>query len=142
MPIIFNSLQKLLQSKERFLILMGLIMALLVLGPILEQVVAIRILTDAFLTAIVLSMLSILPGKRRFAVLGRLLDGHYRLQLAKNKFRQQVDQFLNIDEVQQAVQQSRLLVHCLFFLAQANAFMAYHPNNGEFQPLAPVDRSM
>ena len=73
MPIIFNSLQKLLQSKERFLILMGLIMSLLILGPILEQFVAIRILTDAFLTAIVLSMLSILPGKRRFAVLGRLL---------------------------------------------------------------------
>jgi hypothetical protein len=44
MPIRLNSLKALLHSKERFLILMGLIIALLVLGPILEQFVANRIL--------------------------------------------------------------------------------------------------
>ena len=41
-------LQALLNSKQRFLILMGLIMALLLLGPILEGFVAIRILIDVF----------------------------------------------------------------------------------------------
>jgi len=56
MPLKMESLEKLLHSKERFLILMGLIMGLLVLGPILEQFVANRILIDIFLTAIVLSI--------------------------------------------------------------------------------------
>ena len=57
MPLNSNSLKALLHSKERFLILMGLMMALMILGPILEQFVAIRPLIDVFLTAIVLSML-------------------------------------------------------------------------------------
>jgi hypothetical protein len=52
---------------------MGLIMALLVLGPILEQFVAIRILTDVFLTAIVLSMLYIVTHKKRQISMGTLL---------------------------------------------------------------------
>ena len=69
----FNSLQALLHSKERFLVLMGLIMALLVLGPILEQVIAIRILIDVFLTVIVLSMLYIVSHKKRLVQIGRLL---------------------------------------------------------------------
>ena len=73
MPLTFNSLQVLLHSKERFLILMGLIMALLVVGPILEPFVAIRILIDVFLTAIVLSMLYIVPHKKRLALIGQLL---------------------------------------------------------------------
>ena len=73
MPLTFNSLQVLLHSKERFLILMGLIMALLVLGPILEPFVAIRILIDIFLTAIVLSMLYIATYKNRLVQIGRLL---------------------------------------------------------------------
>ena len=42
MPLSSNSLKALLHSKERFLILMGLMMALMILGPILEQFVAIR----------------------------------------------------------------------------------------------------
>ena len=73
MPLTFNSLQALLHSKERFLILMGLILALLVLGPILEQLVAIRILIDVFLTAIVLSMLIIVTHKNIMGQIGRLL---------------------------------------------------------------------
>jgi voltage-gated potassium channel len=73
MSLTFNSLQALLHSKERFLILMGLIMALLVLGPILEKFVAIRILIDIFLTAIVLSMLYIATYKKRLVQIGRLL---------------------------------------------------------------------
>ena len=52
---------------------MGLIMALLVLGPILEKFVAIRILIDIFLTAIVLSMLYIATYKKRLVQIGRLL---------------------------------------------------------------------
>ncbi len=73
MALLFDSLQTLLHSKERFLILMGLIMALLVLGPILERFVAIRILIDIFLTAIVLSMLYIATYKNRLVQIGRLL---------------------------------------------------------------------
>ena len=73
MPLTFNSLQALLYSKERFLILMGLILALLVLGPILEHLVAIRILIDVFLTAIVLSMINIITHKNILARIGWLL---------------------------------------------------------------------
>ena len=68
-----NSLQVLLHSRERFLILMGLIMALLVFGPILEQFFAIRILIDIFLSAIVLAMLYVVTGKRHLLLFGRLL---------------------------------------------------------------------
>jgi hypothetical protein len=68
-----NSLQALLHSRERFLILMGLIMALLVFGPILEQFVAIRILIDVFLSAIVLAMLYVVTGKKHLLLFGRLL---------------------------------------------------------------------
>jgi voltage-gated potassium channel len=73
MSLTFHSLQALLHSKERFLILMGLIMALLVFGPILEQFVAIRILIDVFLTAIILSMLYVVTYKKRLVQIGRLL---------------------------------------------------------------------
>ncbi len=66
-------LQALLNSKQRFLILMGLIMALLILGPILERFVAIRILIDLFLTAIVLFMLPMVSHKKRWASIGLLL---------------------------------------------------------------------
>ena len=73
MPLNYKSFQALLHSKERFLILMGLILALLVLGPILEQLVTIRILIDIFLTAIVLSMLNLDHSKSRLVQFGRLL---------------------------------------------------------------------
>lgn len=54
MSLSFDSLQTLLQSRQRYLILMILIMAMLVLGPILEGFVAIRVIINVFLTAIVL----------------------------------------------------------------------------------------
>jgi hypothetical protein len=70
MTLLFDALQALLHSRQRFLILMGLIMALLLLGPILEHFVAIRVLIDFFLTAIVLSMLHIVtPNKRLILIL-------------------------------------------------------------------------
>jgi len=49
---------------------MGLIMALLVLGPILENFVAIRKLIDVFLTAIVLSMLYTITHKKSLLYVG------------------------------------------------------------------------
>ena len=70
MPLTSNFLNPLLHSKERFLILMGLMMALLVLGPILEQFVTIRKLIDVFLTAIVLSMLYTITYKKRVLYFG------------------------------------------------------------------------
>ena len=70
MPQTFDSLKTLLHSKERFLILMGLMMALLVLGPILEQFVTIHKLIDVFLTAIILSMLYTITYKKRVFYFG------------------------------------------------------------------------
>ena len=52
---------------------MGLMMALLVLGPILEQFVTIRKLIDAFLTLIVLSMLYTITHKKRVYYFGWFL---------------------------------------------------------------------
>jgi hypothetical protein len=49
---------------------MGLMMALMILGPILEQFVAIRKLIDAFLTAIILSMLYTITSKKRVFYFG------------------------------------------------------------------------
>jgi hypothetical protein len=73
MPQTFNSLKALSQSKERFLILMGLMMALLVLGPILEQFVTIRKLIDVFLTVIALSMLYTITRKKSVFYFGWFL---------------------------------------------------------------------
>ena len=70
MPLNSNSLKVLLHSKERFLILMGLMMALLILGPILEQFVTIRKLIDVFLTAIALTMLYTITSKKRVFYFG------------------------------------------------------------------------
>jgi hypothetical protein len=73
MPQTLDSLKGLSQSKERFLILMVLMMALLVLGPILEQFVTIRKLIDAFLTLIVLSMLYTITHKKSVYYFGWFL---------------------------------------------------------------------
>ena len=73
MPLHSKSLKTLFDSKERFLILMGLMMALLILGPILEQFVTIRKLIDVFLTVIVLSMLYTITGKKRVFYFGWIL---------------------------------------------------------------------
>ena len=73
MPQKLQPLKDILHSKERFLILMGLMMALLVLGPILEQLVTIRKLIDIFLTAIILSMLYTITSKKRVFYFGWFL---------------------------------------------------------------------
>ena len=73
MPLHSKSLKTLFDSKERFLILMGLMMALLVLGPILEQFVTIRKLIDVFLTAIALAMLYTITSKKRVFYFGWIL---------------------------------------------------------------------
>ncbi len=49
---------------------MGLMMALLVLGPVLEHVVTTRILIDTFLSAIILSMLYTITSKKRVFYFG------------------------------------------------------------------------
>ncbi|MHC4076527.1 MAG: potassium channel family protein [Planctomycetota bacterium] len=65
--------QKLLQSKERFLILLCLIVGLLVLVPILNRFVAARIFLDIFLTAIVISMVYTISPKKGQVIAGLLL---------------------------------------------------------------------
>jgi hypothetical protein len=64
--------QKLLHSKERFLILLCLILGLLVLVPILNRFVAAHIFQDIFLTAIAASMLYTIGHKRRYVIAGVL----------------------------------------------------------------------
>jgi hypothetical protein len=49
---------------------MGLMMALLVFGPILEKFITIRILIEVFLTAIILSMLYTISSKKRVFYFG------------------------------------------------------------------------
>jgi hypothetical protein len=70
MPLKFNFLNPLLHSKERFLILMALMMALMIIGPILERFITIRILIDIFLTMIILSMLYTIISKKRVFYFG------------------------------------------------------------------------
>ena len=65
--------QKLLRSRERFLILLCLILGLLVLVPILNRFVAARIFLDIFLTAIAISMVYAISHKKGHVIVGVLL---------------------------------------------------------------------
>ncbi len=67
------SLENLLRSKERCLVLLCLIAGLLVLEPILNRFVAARIFLDIFLTAIVILMAYIISNKRSFLIAGFFL---------------------------------------------------------------------
>ena len=67
------SLKNLLSSKDRFLILVCLILGLLVLVPILNRFVAARIFLDMFLTAIAISMLYAISHKKGHVIVGMLL---------------------------------------------------------------------
>ena len=67
------SLKNLLSSKERFLILLCLIMGLLVLVPILNRFVAVHIFLDICLTAIAISMLYTISHKKGHVIAGVLL---------------------------------------------------------------------
>jgi hypothetical protein len=65
--------QKLLHSKERFLILMCLILGLVVLVPILNRFTAARVFLEIFLTAIIISMVYVISNKKGFVIAGVLL---------------------------------------------------------------------
>ena len=67
------SLQDLIRSKDRFLILICLILGLLILVPILNRFVTARIFLEIFLTAIVLSMAYTISQKKGYLVAGVLL---------------------------------------------------------------------
>jgi hypothetical protein len=56
MQLYLNPIDRLRQSKQRFLILLFLILGLMVIVPILQRFVAVRIFIDIFLTAIFISM--------------------------------------------------------------------------------------
>ena len=60
-------------SKERFLILICLILGLIVLVPILKGFAAIRIFLDIFITAIYISMVYTFSHKKRHIYIGALL---------------------------------------------------------------------
>ena len=60
-------------SKDRFFILLCLIMGLLVLVPILKRFLVARIFLDIFLTAIAISMVHTISSKKRHVVVGVLL---------------------------------------------------------------------
>ena len=66
------SLKNILRSKERFLILLCLILGLLVLVPILNRFVAAHIFLDIFLTAIAISMVYTISQKKRYVIAGVL----------------------------------------------------------------------
>ena len=62
----------LLRSKERFLILICLILGTIVLVPILKRFAALRIFLDIFITAIYISMVYTVSQKKRHLYLGVL----------------------------------------------------------------------
>lgn len=65
--------QKLMRSKDRFLILLCMIIGLLILQPILGRFIAVRILINIFLTAICLSMVHSISSKKGHAIAGIFL---------------------------------------------------------------------
>ena len=65
--------QKLLRSKERFLILLCLILGLLVLVPILNRFVTAHVFLDLFLTTIAISMVYAISHKKGHVIVGLLL---------------------------------------------------------------------
>ena len=70
-PRLFSS-QELLRSERRLFILLCLIGGLIVLEPILSRFAAARIFLHIFLTAIGISMVYIISGKRRHVILNVL----------------------------------------------------------------------
>ncbi len=68
-----DSLNRLSGSKQRFLVLLCLILGLLVLVPILQRFVAIRIFIDLFLTAIFISMVYAVGSKKSHVLTGLVL---------------------------------------------------------------------
>lgn len=73
MPLDLMTAKKLLHSKDRFLILLCLLLGLIILVPILNKFTAARIFLDIFLTAIFISMASVISPKKGFVITGVLL---------------------------------------------------------------------
>ena len=65
-----DPIERLRQSKQRFLVLLCLLLGLLVVVPILGRFVAMRIFIDIFLTAIFISMLYTLSYRKVHIVIG------------------------------------------------------------------------
>ena len=70
---VLTSLKKLMGSKEKFLILLSLIMGYFILQPILGRFIAVRILMVLFLTAISISMVHTISSKKKHAIVGVFL---------------------------------------------------------------------
>jgi hypothetical protein len=68
-----DPIDRLRQSNQRFLILLCLILGLLVLVPILQRFVAIRIFIDIFITAIFISMVYTFSYKKVHVIAGVFL---------------------------------------------------------------------
>ena len=66
-------MKSLLHSKDRFLILLGLILGLLILVPIFNRFVTARIFIDLFLTAVIISMVYAMSHKKGHVIVGILL---------------------------------------------------------------------
>jgi len=64
---------KWMHSKERFLILLCLILGLVVIVPILNRFTAVRLFLDIFLTANFISMVYVVSNKKGFVIAGFLL---------------------------------------------------------------------
>ena len=62
-----------MSSEKRFLVLLCLILGMLVMGPILEQFVTLRVMIDIFITIIALSMVSVISNQRRLLKIGAVL---------------------------------------------------------------------
>ncbi len=65
--------EKVRHSKQRFFILLCLILGLLVLVPILNRFTAIRLFLDIFITAIFITMVYCISPKRGFFIVGLLI---------------------------------------------------------------------
>ena len=73
MPFDLIKPHKLMHSKERFFILLCLILGLIVLVPILNRFTAVRLFLDIFLTVNFISMVYVISNKKGFVIVGVLL---------------------------------------------------------------------
>jgi hypothetical protein len=73
MALTWDPLNRLFRSEQRFLILLCLIMGLLLLVPILQRFVAMRIFLDIFLTAIFISMVCTVGSKKGHVIAALVL---------------------------------------------------------------------
>ncbi len=73
MPLGLMTPRELLHSKERFFILMCLILGQIVLVPILNRFTAARVFLEIFLTVNIISMVYVISDKKGFVIAGVLL---------------------------------------------------------------------